>query len=583
MSIKSVFTTFLLCLIPFPIAAQALPIAIDGQFADWVASTATLEDVGDSGSNLDLLRMSVANDEKYLYLKFELSEELVLIDNNSLTLFIDGDNNQLTGKAVNGIGAELELRFSDLEGVFHTGSANFYLNFDEIGFHHLPNFSSNIFELAIGRNSIPNGTNPLFSGNEAKILLQNGASGDKMPNTGQTFTYAFDETPTPAYQAIDLPKQQAHHIRVVTWNTLYDGLLDTERRPHFKRIMAALQPDLVTFNECWDMTAGQAASFMNEAVPLGGFQSWNAAKLEAGNITVSRFPILENWAFYPNHRLVATLIDLPNNLYSKDFLLVNGHLRCCEANFERQLEADAFAKFVLDAKTPGGSIDLPEGTPIVLSGDMNLVGWQDQYTTLVTGQIINTNVFGNGGPLDWDGTDLQDVLALQADQRMAYTWHEEGNSYPPSRLDFHFCTNSVMQVAKAFILQTEIMPSQRLALYGLFANDNSIASDHLPAVTDFELDATNGTSQISPATLKFEISPNPTNAVVKAVWENPKAGHILFSIKKMDGGLVRQWVNYHPSNSTQESISLTELETGVYLLECTFPGEWKVAGQVVKL
>ena len=54
-------------------------------------------------------------------------------------------------------------------------------------------------------------------------------------------------------------------------------------------------------------------------------------------------------------------------------------------------------------------------------GDLNLVGDRQQLTTLVTGEIINTQLFGNGGPPDWDETDLEDLISQQTDKRTAYT------------------------------------------------------------------------------------------------------------------------------------------------------------------
>ncbi|MBK9016933.1 MAG: endonuclease/exonuclease/phosphatase family protein [Saprospiraceae bacterium] len=328
------------------VAAQTLPIAIDGQFNDWTSQAISLEDAGGAGTGSDLLRMSVANDENYLFIRFEIDQEVVLTDNNDLTLFLDGDHNQLTGKSINGIGAELELRFGDRDGVFYHGNSQWYIDLSDVKFHHLPTFSDKVFELAIGRDVLPDGVFPLFTGNVIRLYFQNGTAGDKMPNAGQTFDFTFDSDPAPPFQAIDLQKLSSDHLRILTWNTLYDGLLDIIRKPHFQRVLAALQPDIVTFNECWDMTAGQAATFMNTAVPLGNFQSWNGVKLEDGNITVSRYPILQSWNIYPGHRLTASLIDLPDAQFDKDILVVNGHLRCCSANSERQLEADAFAKFI---------------------------------------------------------------------------------------------------------------------------------------------------------------------------------------------------------------------------------------------
>ncbi|MBK9016934.1 MAG: T9SS type A sorting domain-containing protein [Saprospiraceae bacterium] len=216
-----------------------------------------------------------------------------------------------------------------------------------------------------------------------------------------------------------------------------------------------------------------------------------------------------------------------------------------------------------DATSPGGVIDLQEATPFVLSGDMNLVGWQQQYTTLTTGDIVNTTSFGNGGPLDWDGSNLLDVLALQSDQRMAYTWHEAGSQYPPSRLDFHICSNSVLEVKKAFSLQSEIMSQARLDAFGLYQNDTGSASDHLPKVTDFVVKPLTGAAVVESPAMQLSISPNPAKEVMTITWLNPTAlTNTTFRLFNSTGQAVRQW---ELSLGQQEQVfPLAGLADGIY-------------------
>ena len=88
----------------------------------------------------------------------------------------------------------------------------------------------------------------------------------------------------------------------------------------------------------------------------------------------------------------------------------------------------------------------------------------------------------------WTGTtpDLTDQICNQTDKRMAYTWRNDGEgTYPPGRLDFIIYSDAVLTSEKAFTLQTEVMPPERLALYGLDALETSDASDHFPVTADF--------------------------------------------------------------------------------------------------
>jgi endonuclease/exonuclease/phosphatase family metal-dependent hydrolase len=547
---------------------QSLPIAIDGQFDDWMDAATGYTDQQGDGTSLDLLQFEVANDENYLFLRFILDQEIILTENNSLTLFLDTDQNNLTGKVINGIGAELEIRFGAKEAKFYSGNSSVFLDLYEIKFRHQPTVSSQVFELAIGREIMVDGVQPLFSGDNIRFFFQNGTSGDMMPNAGQSSSYTFDNFPAPAYQPIDLQKDKPSYLRLLTWNTLSNGLADLSRRDYFKRIIFVLKPDIVTFNECWDVPPGMAATLMNEAVPLGNFQSWKAVKLDEGNITVSRYPILQNWLFYPGHRLTASLIDLPDNLYNTNLLVINGHLKCCsEGNETRQLEADAFTAFIRDAKTPGGVITLPEGTPFVLSGDLNLVGWQQQLTTLLTGDIVHQSTFGQGGLPDWDDTPLQDVISLQADQRMAYTWFSSNSEFPPSRIDYHISSNSVMKVKKAFILETGAMPPERLAFYGLQKEDTRAASDHLPKVTDFELDATTSTTHIWKNGLDWNVSPNPASEYVHIHYYLEASALMDWAILGADGRTVSQWQSGGLAGQNEEWLDISNLQPGVYALK----------------
>ena len=70
---------------------------------------------------------------------------------------------------------------------------------------------------------------------------------------------------------------------------------------------------------------------------------------------------------------------------------------------------------------------------------------------------------GNGAPLDWDNSDLTDVLCRHADARMDYTWRNDGSAYPPGRLDYMIVSDAVMTVQKSFTLRTEEMSAARLA------------------------------------------------------------------------------------------------------------------------
>ena len=140
---------------------------------------------------------------------------------------------------------------------------------------------------------------------------------------------------------------------------------------------------------------------------------------------------------------------------------------------------------------------------------MNLVGLSQQLTTLITGDIQDTITFGSPAQPDWDNTDLNDIISLQTDHNMAYTWRDESSDYWPGRLDFCIATDVNLTIEKAFTMQTELMPTARLTQYGLQQYDTQTASDHLPKVTDFAIPLVLGGQSSIENNMEINISPNP--------------------------------------------------------------------------
>ncbi|MBI9037255.1 MAG: T9SS type A sorting domain-containing protein [Bacteroidales bacterium] len=488
---KNIYYCILFIFLSVKITGQALPIVIDGRFDDWKNSEANYTDGSGSGNQINLLNFSVSNDEDYLYIRFSSENEFLLNDNNEFFLEIDTDNDPYTGYYTNGIGAELRWCFGEREGYFYLFKQSSTIYFSDIRLRALPTVTSNEFEIAIGRDAKPDGYD-LFTNNTIKICFRDyDSNGDLMPDEGDTFSYTFDNNPVTPYQPVDFEKEYLEIVRLLSYNVLSDGISDYERIPSFKRIISAINPDIITFNECWDTESWKAGDLLDNILPLQGGAEWQTVKLVSGNITCSKFPITESVVVYSNGRIQASHVNLPS-YFPKDIVVINSHFRCCDANYERQYEADAIIDFILNEKTSSGVLDLPEGTPMVISGDLNLVGNSQQLTTLVTGEIINTSHFGQGGPPDWDNSSLEDNVAIQSDIRMAYTWRKDYSSYWPGRLDFSIFTNSVAEAVKSFVVQTEVMLDERLDLYGLQKHDSEIASDHFARVTDFKIKAEQG-------------------------------------------------------------------------------------------
>ena len=558
--------------------AQSLPIFLDGRVDDWNVAVPTYIDNEGDGNDYDFRNFSVTNDEEFLFIKLDLSPECELTEgNNLLSLYIDGDNDSTTGLAINGIGAELEWDFGERTGVFYK-NVNTALTYPDIVYRSLPTVSDTIFEIAIGRNALPNGTDSLFTSSAIKIFFRdNSFNGDWMPDSGTTFKYTFDNTPTPPVDLIEISKEDTSFLRVMDWNVSNDGLTSSSRQQYFARILKAVNPDIICLSECVNSTAPEVKQALDLILPLTNSYGWYTMKMDYDDVIASRYSILQGWTYDPDGRSFGSLIDLPD-YYGKDLLTINAHLKCCggQSNDDRrQREVDAIISFLKDAKTEGGNIDLTEDTPFIIMGDLNFVGLRQQLVSLLTGEIINTGQFGVGGPPDWDDSDLEDLIAQQTDKRTAYTWRDDGSSYSPGRLDFQIFTNSVLNVKKAFVIQTEVMSPERLAQYSLQQFDTRNASDHFPKVTDYSFNIpTNVNDKITPDESRLDQNfPNPFNPSTIIKYSVPGAGFVSIAVYDILGREVTTLVNeYKPAGKFSVKFNATNLPSGVYVYQLKVGG-----------
>ena len=454
-------------------------IKIDGFFDDWTSITNTYFDSEFDSQSTELLNFSVSNNHEYLFVRIKLGNEIDLTETYfnlaKLFIYIDADNNNATGFYTNNIGSEYGINFFE-KFIFDDSNENIVdtLSFYDLDVIPLPTITSDEFEIAINRS--------MFSDTIA-ISIKESIGNDKMPDSGEIFTYAFDNSISQDIQSIDFSKNEDTHLRLMTYNVFSNGLKNNNRINEHRRIFESSNADIITFQECGNTDYNDVLEFLNtnsENYP------YIYPDLNSGNLTISRFPSIQSWQVA--NKIDAELIDLPDSIYSTDILILNGHPPCCGNNQGRQQHFDALIQFIHDAKTVGGVIDLPINTPISFSGDMNLVGYSEQYYTIVNGTIIDTETYGYGGLPDWNNSPFKDQVSFFNEKNIAFTWDKSNPSagdFPPGRLDFIFFTNSVMSCNKSFIISTEHMSPDLLVNNNLFWNDTKNASDHFPVVADF--------------------------------------------------------------------------------------------------
>lgn len=527
---------------PLPARADSQPILIDGDPGEWTGAALATDPAGDGGgSGIDFRTLYVANDPERLFLRFDTTVEVQPDELQDITVALDTDANAGTGQAVGSIGAELVWNLGQRSGTFRWGGSSYSIDHADIGLFVGPTVSATEFEIAFDRSAVPAGGHPLFPGSQIRVAIFDDAGGGDLLDAGGT-TYTFDETPQPV-PSLPLSREVADQVRIAGYNVLSDGLFSGgSKSAAFGRIFAAVDPDVWVLCEVWNHSASETRDRVEQLLPSGSGESWNAVKLDPGNVVVTRFPVLDSWEVLPGSRLTAVLVDARPKLDS-DLLVIANHWNCCTADAQRQEQADALVAFLRDARTPGGAIDLASDTPIVAAGDFNLVGWRSALDTAVSGDISDNGTYGPDSPPDWDGSPFDTASPRHPDERLGSTWWNDGSTYYPGKLDWMFYTGSVLELHRHFVLETRSMTTASLGAAGLQANDTITASDHAPVVADFSAPggppvAVPGEGT-RPGGLELAVPvPNPSRGTRTIAWTLPRAGHARLTVHDVAGRVV---------------------------------------------
>ena len=487
------------------------PITIDGQFQDWENVPVAYSDMEGDGMSADFADIKITYDVEFLFIYFSLHNgEFLMQDWNTFHLYMDTDNDSATGLEFNGIGAELDWTFGQRQGVFYFngGSSDVWQN--DLSLRIGPTITSSEFEIAMARNSdimTLNGSQVLVEGRI--IIAEAPPNSDVVPNESGGISFTIGEDAVPLPEPIPLVRRHEDDIRVLTYNTLWDGILEADRQPKFKRIIQALDPDVIALQEHtdWDQIDDIIQSWFPQ-------ETWHASWTYGDLVVLSRFPILNDANLISSERTMCALLDTEDEL-GKNLLVINSHLSCCANNDGRQQQVDEFASVWRNWITNSdGPFNLDFETPFVHVGDFNFVGYRQQVETLRIGDIVDENEYGDDFPPDWDASNIVDLFSRHTHKRMGYTWRSDGSSFNPGKLDYIFYSDATIDTGKHYILNTLALDDETLAGYGLEWDDTQEASDHLPRVFDISLDPSVGIINENPVPNKFAIVnnyPNPFN------------------------------------------------------------------------
>ena len=302
----------------------------------------------------------------------------------------------------------------------------------------------------------------------------------------------------------DYTKADPLDVRIMEYNHGGYFISDSSRDAAFNRILVAIHPDIICFEEFpSSVTQTAIANRLNSILPISG-GSWQIHMGLLGgtrNVLASRYPLtLTRTDTIPassTRGVTIALVNLPDATYPVDVYLLGVHFKCCGTaggteDASRQDSADAIANWLGDARgvarASGNNITLPASTPMIALGDFNLVGGPEPETTLLTGNILQESTYGADVKGDWDNSNLTNLNPLDPFTGNNFTWQSSG-SYAPSALDRMFYTDSVFTVANSFILNTSTMTAAARTAAGLQAGDTlpTSSSDHLPIAMDLRL------------------------------------------------------------------------------------------------
>jgi hypothetical protein len=174
-------------------------ITIDGNFSDWAGVTWAYVGAPD-GNPVNFAGVQFANDTNYLYCHFKLFSAAAPFSDFNTHLFIDRDNNQLTGYQIVGaalFGSEFMVEgstgYDQRNGGFNEGAV------PGIGWSLAPSGSSTEFEFRISRTAAYSGGPLVLGTNTFRLLLQDNRGSEVTVATG--IPYRFDDAPYDAWRA----------------------------------------------------------------------------------------------------------------------------------------------------------------------------------------------------------------------------------------------------------------------------------------------------------------------------------------------------------------------------------------------
>ena len=521
------------------------PINIDGLFEDWSNVPVLYSDQNNDAISADYSLLKITYDSEFLFIYFKFNNgEFLMQDWNDFHLYLDADNDSLTGNIFYGIGAELKWIFGERSGFKFSNNQQTEIYQNDLSLRIAPTITSSEFEIAIARQSSALTIDDSQFLTQGRIILTEASEGgDLMPDEpgGALFAIYEDEILPP--EPITLDRLNDSDVRILSYNTLNEGIIDNDRQAYFKRIIQALDPDVIALQEHgeWDEVDDVIQSWFPD-------EQWHASWTYRDLVVLSRFSIIDDASIITSGRTMAALLNTENEL-GKNLLVFNSHLSCCSNNEDRQQQVDEFASVWREwVQNNEGPFEIDYGTPFLHVGDFNYVGYRQQVETIRIGDILNEDEYGNDFFPDWDGTEVVDLFCRQTHKRMGYTWRNDGSSFNPGKLDYVFYSDATIDTGKHYILNTDAMNNSFLDYYGLELHDTREASDHLPII--FDIINTHNIStdieKVLPKHVELHYNyPNPFNSSTRIFFTLSRPVEVEIVVYDLKGKYINRLTRAH--------------------------------------
>jgi endonuclease/exonuclease/phosphatase family metal-dependent hydrolase len=490
------------------------PVLLDGLFNEWSGAATILEDPRDAPeSAIDIGSILGLDEPGWLYLSFELGREVnVQSLPGTLELLFDVDADAATGgrlHAMDGVDLVLEISQTEAPLVPGRGAGFALIGVDAdgtkrpavryaLGVTAAPSWAASRIELRLSRRGA--GGLPAFASDlRFKAAYVGQGSVEDETDVGE---YSFvTAAGSPALTSADarLAKPEGS-VRVAQWNVASESFV--QNAEDFARVLAAIEPDVILLDEVTGSITPDASRAFFALEPLSGLGAWQFVLGASGGrqrtVVAARDREIRpaesmETVRYPEGALEALGGAIPPDfgrlleleaargisstgawveVGGREVLFVPVDLQSqgwtgSPHDQLRTLQARTVNEYVL-AELGGRS------APVVIGGDLNLVGSRDPLLALIAG-------------LDMDRSDLTPVDAERLGERTYATWRNPRGLFAPGRLDFLLVPGSAASVATSSVFTTEDLGEETLVRLGLERDLSVSISDHLVVVADLRL------------------------------------------------------------------------------------------------